>query len=332
MHSADHNYGSYSTTPFGGIARITHLSRCFDLDRHHTSILCTATPAAYFCCSICHLQPTSFLIHIHVDTPGTANKPWRAYWYFAVLPRALCLTRATMPFVDADVHAHLARKRRWQGDPDDDIHGIYGSEQPGDIFFLNHEHATARARKIVPLSKRPRILNTDGGGQDTQPSRRRKASLSPPQHDADDRSGAKPLLTPCHVCHRKPTKKSHLDSFADCQGCGERTCFVCIRQCHGRATMVGEEEDENSPLLEQEMLLSRSFQMEDFADDTTTTPLVTKDPHLPPTPASEMEHEHGQKGWHARGHRSVICSRCCIERGVEGDVVCLGCLSSMEGV
>jgi hypothetical protein len=26
----------------------------------------------------------------------------------------------------------------------------------------------------------------------------------------------------------------------------------------------------------------------------------------------------------------VVCSRCCIERGTDGDVTCLGCFSRME--
>lgn len=231
-----------------------------------------------------------------------------------------------MPFVDADVHAHLTRKRRWQGeDADDVIRGFYSAEQPGDIFFLNHDEPSARPRKIIPLSKRPRILNTDTTLYDnnSDPTRRRRTSLSLPQHGLDDRGGARPLLAPCHVCHRRPTKKSHLDSYADCQGCGERTCFVCIRQCQERAAV----EEEDSTLSEQEML-SRSFHMKDFTDDHTTP----EDQHPPPTPASEKAFGQGAGGWHARGHRSVICSRCCIERGAEGDVVCLGCLSSMEGV
>lgn len=37
-----------------------------------------------------------------------------------------------------------------------------------------------------------------------------------------------------------------------------------------------------------------------------------------------------RKGWDAGGHRAVVCSRCCIERGAEGDVTCLGCLSKIE--
>lgn len=36
-------------------------------------------------------------------------------------------------------------------------------------------------------------------------------------------------------------------------------------------------------------------------------------------------------GWTGRGHRDMICSRCCVERGSYGDVVCLGCLAWMEG-
>jgi hypothetical protein len=36
--------------------------------------------------------------------------------------------------------------------------------------------------------------------------------------------------------------------------------------------------------------------------------------------------------WVERGieHRGVVCSRCCVERGEEGEVICLGCLR-MEG-
>lgn len=223
-----------------------------------------------------------------------------------------------MPFVDTGVHAtHLSRKRAWQGDADDvNIRGLYSPEQPGEIFFLNHDQPPTRTRKIVPLSKRPRILNTDINTNDLDASRRRKTSVSSPQND---RGAIRPLLAPCHVCHRKPTKKSHLDSYADCQGCGERTCFVCIRQCQERA-------GGDSALSEQEML-SRSFQMEDLTDDNAVTAATEEQ-----QPAPAAEQTQGPKGWHARGHRSVICSRCCIERGAEGDVVCLGCLSSMESV
>lgn len=41
------------------------------------------------------------------------------------------------------------------------------------------------------------------------------------------------LLSPCHICHRRPTTTLVLDSFADCAHCGSRTCYVCLRQCEG---------------------------------------------------------------------------------------------------
>lgn len=30
------------------------------------------------------------------------------------------------------------------------------------------------------------------------------------------------------------------------------------------------------------------------------------------------------------GHRGMVCSRCCVERGTEGEVLCLGCLRTEE--
>lgn len=39
-----------------------------------------------------------------------------------------------------------------------------------------------------------------------------------------------------------------------------------------------------------------------------------------------------QGGWTTGGgHRRVVCSRCCVERGQDGEVVCLGCLPFVEG-
>lgn len=248
-----------------------------------------------------------------------------------------------MPFVGAD--AHLTRKRRWQGESDDDkLYRLYGNEQPGDAFFLNHPQDTARSRKILPLSKRAKIVSSihddsvdlfDDDDQADHPTRRRWASVQP-LHNISDSSNrmARPVLTPCHVCHRKPTKKSHLDSFAECQGCGERTCFVCIRQCHGWDAMDGD-----STLSEQETL-SRSFHMDDVTDSEPNSAVDNQQLELPQQQHQQRRQEDrsqshnigvNAKGWHALGHRSVVCSRCCVERGGEGDVVCLGCLSSMEG-
>lgn len=57
-------------------------------------------------------------------------------------------------------------------------------------------------------------------------------------------------------------------------------------------------------------------------------------------------HEHNGRGrgkdkedtiigqeWKERGtqHRGMVCSRCCVERGVDGEVRCLGCLRTHGG-
>lgn len=144
------------------------------------------------------------------------------------------------------------------------------------------------------------------------------------------RTNSSALLSPCHICHRKPTRKSDLDSFADCTGCGERTCFVCIRECQGwLPASLAVSSNGNGQELElgtgEEQDLSASFTMHDVDDERgAPSPTRTKaDTRRPQPPAAQ--------GWSGSGHRSMICSRCCVERGSEGDVVCLGCLAGMEG-
>ena len=174
-----------------------------------------------------------------------------------------------------------------------------------------------------------------------------------------------PLLDPCHICHRKPTKKSDLDSFADCMGCGQRTCFVCIRQCQGwwlGSESTGEEggrpthtaavaasvEEQQHPHE-----FSSSFTMQDVDDDYMETHQMSPPVNHRPQKPHRGQNKGGgggnssngrngedrrrggggggpEEGWSGRGHRDVICSRCCVERGSEGDVVCLGCLAGME--
>jgi hypothetical protein len=124
-------------------------------------------------------------------------------------------------------------------------------------------------------------------------------------------------LSPCHICWRKPTDKSQLDSYAYCEGCGERTCFVCMRVCEGAAA-----------LQSSRMGIGVGDGAFSFELDS---------------PAGLDEHgvhfegagEEGRKAWQRdriEGHRGRICSRCCVERGAEGDVWCLGCLRTEEGM
>lgn len=75
--------------------------------------------------------------------------------------------------------------------------------------------------------------------------------------------------------------------------------------------------DGDSGVSEQEAL-SRSFHMHDVDDEQQHN-------------TNMKERQQMNQGWNAIGHQAVVCSRCCIERGTEGEVTCLGCFSKMEG-
>ncbi|KAI0851477.1 hypothetical protein F5Y00DRAFT_229809 [Daldinia vernicosa] len=183
-------------------------------------------------------------------------------------------------------------------------------------------------RKMIPLpvNKRFRLVNDNDGHLHSHNSYSHAHPESPaptpsPHHTKLGTSlrigpsNSQSLLSPCHICHRKPTKKSDLDSFADCLGCGQRSCFVCLRAC--RSWLASSEEDDDS--------LSASFTMQDVDDITSES-----------SPEANQKQRNGggtgpDSSWIGRGHRELICSRCCVERGAEGDVVCLGCLAGMEG-
>ncbi|KAK0731636.1 hypothetical protein B0H67DRAFT_476658 [Lasiosphaeris hirsuta] len=144
-------------------------------------------------------------------------------------------------------------------------------------------------------------------------------------------------MSRCHICFRKPSKKSDLDSFADCQACGQRTCYVCIRECLGWRPglmqpprqsqgvnvngMGGQQQQLNSPPNSD-----LSFTMLD-ADDTSGSgsDMSRDEAHR------QGRHHRPQEedSWRGR-HTQMVCSRCCVERGQDGDVVCLGCLPFIE--
>ena len=234
-----------------------------------------------------------------------------------------------MPFVEPDVLG--TRKRSWEDDYDDeDGHNLYSPDRQPGFYFLSHQDRPIR--KIQPLSKRARTT----GNEQYHPGSpiTHKRSSSQQLHHAttlDPKPSPRTAtLTPCHICHRKPTKKSHLDSFAQCQGCGERTCFVCIREC------LGWNVDHDGSVISEQEVLSRSFHM-DEADDEPQQDERSDSGHESNTEITGTDRKnHGElpttrKGWDAGGHRGVVCSRCCIERGTEGDIACLGCLSRLEG-
>lgn len=45
-------------------------------------------------------------------------------------------------------------------------------------------------------------------------------------------TNTKLVLRPCHICHRKPSTKVMLDAYADCELCGQRACYICLRECN----------------------------------------------------------------------------------------------------
>ncbi|KAJ9139094.1 hypothetical protein NKR23_g8045 [Pleurostoma richardsiae] len=239
-----------------------------------------------------------------------------------------------------------------------------------DPLSLGQPHLLARKIMPLPPTKRLRLngeedvtthfLHEDKSQQDRQDKRdsigsERRRSPKQPAKELQQTSGnSRPasVLSPCHICHRRPTKKSDLDAFADCEGCGQRTCYICIRQClswgaAGGPTQGegggGRDEDEDGEMLRdrppsQEENLSASFHMEDALSENDQR---HNNNNRPPDGTSDKSQDWGQKdsskaeqGWAAGGrggHRQTICSRCCVERGADGDVVCLGCLSFLEG-
>ncbi|GAB1310491.1 IBR domain-containing protein [Madurella fahalii] len=239
-------------------------------------------------------------------------------------------------------------------------HGVLFQHPP-----LHQSSPHAATRKIMPLqsAKRRRTsVDRDVGALEGEPMQRspssspsRKQQQQQQQHHhhhpqqqihhtksaeksrqtivaADDAPSSTALIDRCHICFRKPTKKSDLDSFADCQGCGLRTCYVCIRECLGWG-----------PNLEAELLVPPPT----AATDTSFTMLDVDavehgdgDVHVFGEEQRDLTRDAegggrgggGGEGWaRGGGHRQVVCSRCCVEKGEDGDVVCLGCLPFIEG-
>ena len=177
----------------------------------------------------------------------------------------------------------------------------------------------ARKLNALPTTKRVRKGSRDGdvpppGTNFSVPIMHCPAPPAPPQaqpvlaHPDTPRAGAAALLNPCHVCHRRPSTKSDLDSYADCQGCGQRTCYVCIRSCPGWLPTLLPAVDAPA---EDSRDLSASFTMHDV-DDEAAAP-------------------QDEQSWRGGGHQAVVCSRCCVERGSEGDIVCLACFAGIGG-
>lgn len=130
-------------------------------------------------------------------------------------------------------------------------------------------------------------------------------------------------LSPCYICHRKPSERKELDGYSNCENCGRRTCYVCIRQCEGFGVgIVGRGED----------------WIEDEERDKTF-----RGPELISSEMTFSFHENmvcvdrgrwdGRNIWKSERrleHKGKVCSRCCVEKGSDGEVWCLQCLRAED--
>ncbi|SPQ18276.1 a3222451-4216-4766-898d-4abdc358a8ed [Thermothielavioides terrestris] len=254
--------------------------------------------------------------------------------------------------------AQLSKKRR----RDDESHPSLSSDTLGDESHVvsssqlfdhgglsQHYQAHPPAiRKTIPLppGKRQKALagrdaGADEGAMPQSQHRHPTKENARGEEEAPEHS-ARPAVHPataapmsrCHICSRRPSKKSDLDSFADCQGCGRRTCFVCMRECLGWGGPGVQLETYPTPFSPAAGLdpADVSFTMLDVDADVEEYPPAP----APPAASSEQRKQQGpgqgrDQGWTGGGgHRQVVCSRCCVEKGPDGDVVCLGCLPFVE--
>jgi hypothetical protein len=214
------------------------------------------------------------------------------------------------------------------------LYGIPASTSSGKL---------AGMRKIMSL-RTPKKQRTISHNNDDD--RVRSSSRSPQIHcspakelqetTANDRRPspvriAPGLLARCHICHRKPMKKSDLNDYADCQGCGERTCYICIRECSGWQPagfgLDGNRELED--VFEGDMIWEGPGQQH-FDGQGQRGDGAVSGMQLYRNGYKNHQRREGA-GKDVTGHRQRVCSRCCVEKGADGDVVCLGCLAYVEG-
>lgn len=120
-------------------------------------------------------------------------------------------------------------------------------------------------------------------------------------------------LNPCHICQRRPLQKKDLEGYADCEGCGERCCWICVRECLGSIYAT------RTPSPVPQMQSPRVDEDHVMGDGDATFEDKVEQRRVDENKWPEMG-----------GHRSKVCSRCCVEKGKEGEVRCLGCLTAEE--
>ncbi|PLB36726.1 uncharacterized protein BDW47DRAFT_107995 [Aspergillus candidus] len=108
----------------------------------------------------------------------------------------------------------LSRKRRLLQQP-------YIQTRPSDMY-QPHQTSMTQAKYLPPNIC---ISSSDISSPPVSP----KTLVSYPQpHNSCTAASS---LRPCHICHRKPTTREALNAYTDCGLCGQRACYICVRQC-----------------------------------------------------------------------------------------------------
>ncbi|KAL4983616.1 hypothetical protein BDW68DRAFT_168515 [Aspergillus falconensis] len=104
----------------------------------------------------------------------------------------------------------LSRKRRALQQP-----GFYPQPSLQSVFAQH---------KSIPQSS---YLHADLHASAPSGSPRTQIPSAPQQNPCTSPS----FLRPCHICHRRPTTRELVQAYADCELCGQRACFICLRRC-----------------------------------------------------------------------------------------------------
>lgn len=250
-----------------------------------------------------------------------------------------------MPSI-AQVHPHPlcgSKKRRW--DEEGDVGGVGGLRASGmavyrltaveqqrskrrraglesgiswDVNDGHHDHQLDSLNNHTHNNNNDDNSNPNGGSQ-------KESCTSHPSAGTKPRS----QVLPCHVCFRKPRVRQDIDSYADCGICAERTCAVCLRECAGDSLRLdgrlspnfgedcGGERGEDRGMMDGRAG-DASFEMTDVGEEGWAKSTGTLEGGR-----SGGGEEARLQGW---GHVGRVCSRCCVERGVDGEVCCVGCL------
>lgn len=122
------------------------------------------------------------------------------------------------------------------------------------------------------------------------------------------------VLRPCHICHRRPTTREVLDAYATCELCGERACYICLREC----SAVDCRGAGSTPSLAVPSL----YGPDAMIDDTDDVPPVSG--------WRQTDWKYPQAG--DVGKRRKVCSWCAVEGLTHGGVEVVHCLDCVRRV